>query len=101
MSSNNWVSLKHKILAEPPSYSFEEKSILDLVYEAYCECHGYDSEEIMSCYHNLCELLAHLSYKEREQILNSTSLLCKEYERNGFIEGIRIGIRLDTEINKS
>lgn len=100
MTPNHLALLKSKLLSEPPSYSFEEKSILDLIYDAYCECHGYDSDEIMACYHNLCELLAHLSYKEREQILNSISLLCKEYERNGFIEGVKIGLRLDTEINK-
>lgn len=91
-------SLKTVILKSAMNISPEPESILDLLYDSYFECHGCSADLIKDRFHDLLIMLDGLEPQQQSDVVDLVALLCMEHERAGFIEGIKIGVRLEGEL---
>lgn len=72
--------------------------MLDMLYQCYFEQHTMDTEEISRQFSSLADILGKLTLKEHDQVWNLTCALCTEHEKQGFLEGLRMGVALAEEL---
>lgn len=89
--------LKAHAAAQEPG-SEDGESILTLLYEAYSDTHRLDDAQIKADFNELYRLMNDMPLREMDQIIYPVCTLCRDHERAGFIEGVRVGIHLAQEI---
>lgn len=73
-------------------------SVLEMLYECYNENHPYDNEEIKSDFNELYQKMNGMSLRDMDKIIYPVCTLCRDYEKAGFVEGVRLGVRLAREL---
>ena len=77
------------------------ESILSLLYEAYGDANRIDDDQIKADFGELYRLLNGIPLREMDWIVNPVCALCRDHERNGFVHGVQVGIRLAKEAQNS
>ena len=90
-------SLKIYIEQNPPNCG-DAESVLDMLYECHNENSPYDNEQIKADFNELYQQMNGMPLREMDQIVYPVCRLCRDHERAGFVEGIKIGIRLQSEL---
>ena len=73
------------------------ESILSLLYEAYGDENHIDDDQIKADFGELYRLLNGMPLREMDWIINPVCALCRDHERNGFVRGVLVGVRLSQE----
>ena len=89
--------LKEYTLSHEPNYG-DGESILTLLYEAYSEVNRMDDDQIKADFNALYTAMNGMTLHEMDQIIYPVCTLCRDHEKAGFVEGVRIGIRLIFEV---
>ena len=89
--------LKAHIEANPPNFG-DGESVLTMLYEYHNENNPYDNEQIRADFNNLYQQMNGMPLREMDQIVYPVCRLCRDHERAGFIEGIRLGVLLVQEL---
>lgn len=93
-------TLKAHVAAHPPDYGDSDAhSILEMLYAHYNEFNGMDTEEIKQDFETLYQRIAGMPLREMDKIIDTVCSLCRNHEKAGFVEGIKIGIRLEKELS--
>ena len=74
------------------------ESLLSLLYEAYEDVNRIYDAQIKADFAELYRLLNGMPLREMDWIINPVCALCRDHERNGFVHGVQVGIRLAQEI---
>ena len=90
-------ALKSHIAQHPPNYS-DGESILTMLYECHNENNPYDNEQIKEDFNELYRQMNGMELREMDKIIYPVCKLCRDHEKAGFIEGIRVGIMLAKEL---
>ena len=90
--------LKSRIMQEQPDFG-DGESVLTLLYEAYSEVNRMDDAQIKADFNELYRLMNGMELREMDKIIYPVCTLCRDHERSGFIEGIKIGFLLTEELN--
>lgn len=77
----------------------DAESILELLFNAYTEVTGLDNETIREDFNNLYAAMNSKSLHEMDEILYPVCTLCRDHEKAGFEEGIKVGLRLAQELS--
>ena len=72
-----------------------------MLFDAYKESSGFDNAVIKADFEELYRLMNGKSLKEIDEIIYTVCTLCREHEKAGFIEGIKIGMKLARELEIS
>lgn len=80
-----------------PNFS-DGESVLIMLYEFHNENNPYDNEQIKVDFHELYQKMNGMPLREMDKIIYPVCALCRDHERAGFVEGIKIGVRLATEL---
>ena len=91
--------LKAYIDAHSPNFG-DGESVLTMLYECHNENNPYDDEQIKEDFNELYRLMNGMELREMDRIIYSVCRLCRDHERSGFIEGIKIGILLQAELTE-
>ena len=75
------------------------ESILSLLYEVYSERHGLDNDQINRDFGMLYEAMSGMTLRDMDRIIDPVCTLCRSHQRSGFVDGIKIGIRLADELS--
>ena len=94
-------ALQSKLDALQPNYPDNADSILEVLFDAYNESSGFDNAAIKADFEELYRLMNGKSLKEIDEIIYAVCTLCRDHERAGFVEGVKIGMRLAEELNIS
>ena len=89
--------LKAYIQSHPPNYG-DGESVLTMLYECHNESNPYDNEQIKEGFNELYRLMNGMELREMDRIIYPVCKLCRDHERSGFIEGIKIGVLLQAEL---
>lgn len=92
-------ALKSYIASRPPNLG-DEDSVLGLLYEAHSESNAMYDDEIKADFHALYEAMNGMPLREMDQIVYPVCTLCRSHQKSGFIEGVRIGVMLCSELGK-
>ena len=76
------------------------QNLLDLLYDAYNDTTGMDNEEIKADFEELYRLMNGKPLQEIDEIIYAVCTLCRDHEKAGFIEGVKVGIGLGQELAK-
>lgn len=91
--------LKAYIQSKPPNYG-DGESVLTMLYECHNENNPYDNEQIKADFNELYRLMNGMELREMDKIIYPVCKLCRDHERSGFIEGIKIGVLLQAELTE-
>ena len=89
--------LKHRVAENPPNYG-DSNSVLGLLYECFNENNPYDNEQIRADFNELYQQMNGMTLREMDNIVYPVCKLCRDHEKSGFIEGIKIGIHIVEEM---
>ena len=89
--------LKQRVAENPPNYG-DADSILGLLYECFNENNPYDSDEIKADFEELYQQMNGMSLRDMDKVIYPVCKLCRDHEKAGFVEGIKVGIRLQAEL---
>ena len=84
--------------AENPSGFGDGESILTLLYEAYAESNRMDDGTIREDFNELYRQMNGMDLREMDRIIYPVCTLCRDLQRSGFVEGVKVGLRLSEEI---
>ena len=100
MKMNEFMTaLQTHLATQQPNYPSNAESILEVLFDAYNESSGFDNAAIKSDFEELYRLMNGKPLKEIDEIIYAVCTLCRDHEKAGFIEGIKVGMRLAMELN--
>ena len=91
--------LREYIEENPPNFG-DGESVLTLLYEAYADSNKMDDGTIREDFNELYRLMNGMELREMDKIIYPVCALCRDHQRSGFVEGIKIGIRLGKELSE-
>lgn len=91
--------LNANIAKNPPNFG-DSASALVLLYEAYNEVNPMDNAQIKADFNALYHAMNGMELQEMDRIIYPVCTLCRDHERAGFVEGVKIGIRLRQELSE-
>ena len=97
MKMNEYLTALQTYLAAQQSTN---QNILDLLYDAYNDTTGMDNEAIKAHFERLYQLMNGKPLQEIDEIIYAVCTLCRDHERAGFVEGVKVGIGLGQELAK-
>lgn len=90
-------ALKTYIEQNPTNYR-DGESVLGMLYECHNENNPYDNEQIKADFNELYQQMNGMPLREMDKIIYPVCKLCRDHEKAGFVEGIKIGIQLTSEL---
>lgn len=91
--------LRSYIAENPPDFG-DGDSVLTLLYEAYAESNRMDDGTIKEDFNELYRLMNGMDLREMDRIIYPVCTLCRDHQRSGFVEGVKIGILLQAELTE-
>ena len=77
----------------------DANTVLELLYNTYYEhvCTD-DTDEVKQAFDELYQAMTGKTLKEKDEVIYATCRLCSLHQQTGFIDGIRLGLRLAQEL---
>ena len=94
----NFYDVLDQYVSENQPNFGDGESVLTLLYEAYSECNRLDDARVKEDFNELYRLMNGMELREMDKIIYPVCKLCRDHERSGFVEGIKIGIMLASEL---
>lgn len=95
----NFFNVLNQYISENQPNFGDGESVLTMLYEAYSECNRLDDAQIKANFNELYRLMNGMELRDMDKIIYPVCRLCRDHERSGFVEGIRIGLMLYHELN--
>lgn len=93
--------LKAHIEANPPNYGDRDiQSILEMLWNTYCQHNQLDSAQIKEGFTELYRHMKDVPISDMDDVIDTVCTLCWEHEKTGFVEGAKVGIRLALELTE-
>ena len=92
-------ALQSKLDTLQPNYPDNAESIMDVLFDAYNESRGFDNAAIKSDFEELYRLMKDKPLQEMDEIIYAVCTLCRDHEKAGFVEGVKVGMSLTNELN--
>ena len=83
----------------PRSEDLSPESLLEMLFNVYTEFNGFDNQIIREDFNDLYTAMNGKTLREMDQIIYPVCTLCRDHEKTGFQEGVKVGIRLAQEAN--
>ena len=90
-------AIKSHIKTHPPHFG-DGESVLTMLYECYNENNPYDNAQIKADFNEFYQQMKGMPLREMDNIVYPVCKLCRDHEKAGFIEGIRLGVLLAQEV---
>ena len=93
-------ALQTKLATQQPNYPNNAESILEVLFDAYNESSSFDNAAIKADFEELYRLMNGKALKEIDEIIYAVCTLCRDHEKAGFIEGVKVGFTLRSELTE-
>ena len=94
---NYFEKLRTHIAENPPDFG-DGASVLTMLYEAYAESNSMDDGTIKEDFNELYRQMNGMELREMDKIIYPVCTLCRDHQRSGFVEGVKVGMRLREEL---
>lgn len=82
---------------EPTDYG-QGESVLTMLYECYSDSNRMDDAQIRADFKELYHEMNGMTIREMDNIIYPVCSLCRDHQRVGFTEGVKIGLLLAGEV---
>ena len=94
-----YITVLRKYVEEnQPNYGSDAHSILEMLYCYYHECNNTDTDAVKAAFEDLYQRMHGMPLREMDRIIDAVCTLCREHERAGFTDGVKVGILLSSEM---
>ena len=83
----------------PREEDHSPESLLEMLFNVYTEFNGFDNQVIREDFNDLYTAMNGKTLREIDQIIYPVCTLCRDHEKTGFQEGVKVGIRLSRELH--
>ena len=90
--------LQSKLDTLQPKYPNNAESILEVLYNSYNEYSCFENEQIKADFEELYQHMNGKPLQEMDEIIYAVCTLCRDHEKAGFMEGVKVGIHLAQEL---
>ena len=94
----NFYDVLNQYISENRPDFGDGESVLTMLYEAYSECNRLDDARVKEDFNELYQLMNGMELRDMDKIIYPVCKLCRDHEKAGFIEGIRVGVLLAQEV---
>ena len=95
---NRYIEVLRRCVAEnPPNYG-DANSILEMLFTSYHECNNTDTDAVKAAFEDLYQRMHGIPLREMDRIVDAVCTLCREHEKAGFVEGMKVGLKLATDL---
>lgn len=70
-----------------------------MLYECHNESNPYNNEQIKADFNELYQQINGMPLLEMGKIIYLVCKLCRDHEKAGFVEGVKMGVQLASELN--
>ena len=99
MKMNEFMAaLQAKLDTLQPNYPNNAESILEVLYNTYNEYSCFENEQIKADFEELYQRMNGKPLQEMDEIIYAVCTLCRDHEKAGFMEGVKIGFHLTQEL---
>ena len=91
-------ALQSKLDTQQPNYPNNAESILEVLFDAYNESSSFDNAAIKADFDELYRLMNGKPLKEIDEVIYAVCTLCRDHEKAGFSEGIKVGFILAKDL---
>ena len=99
MKMNEFMTaLQTHLATQQPNYPDNAESVLEVLFDAYNESSGFDNETIKADFEELYRHMNDKPLKETDEIIYAVCTHCRNHERTEFIEGVKVGMDLASEL---
>ena len=100
MKMNEFMTaLQTHLATQQPNFPDNAESVLEVLFDAYNESSSFDNAAIKADFEELYRLMNGKTLKEIDEIIYAVCTLCRDHEKVGFIEGVKVGMLLAREMN--
>ena len=92
------TSLQSKLDTLQPNYPNNAESILEVLYNSYNEYSCFENEQIKADFEELYQRMNGKPLQEMDEIIYAVCTLCRDHEKAGVMEGVKVGIHLAQEL---
>ena len=92
------TSLQSKLDTLQPNYPNNAESVLEVLYDTYNEHSCFENEQIKADFEELYQRMNGKPLQEMDEIIYAVCTLCRDHEKAGFMEGVKIGFHLTQEL---
>ena len=94
------AALQAGLNATEPSFGDDADTVLGMLCSTYYELNcNADTDEVKQAFDDLYQAMTGKTLKEKDEVIYATCRLCSLHQQTGFIDGIKLGIRLAQELN--
>ena len=86
--------LKRHVAENPPNDGNDAQSILEMLFSYYHECNNTDTDAVKAAFEDLYRRMHGMPLREIDRIVDAICTLCREHEKSGFVEGVKVGMLL-------
>lgn len=90
---------KNHIDSHTPNFG-DGESVLTLLYETYAECNKMDDGTLKEDFDELYRLMNGMPLRDMDKIIYPVCTLCRDHQRSGFVDGVKVGMLLADEVRK-
>ena len=72
-----------------------------MLYECYNERSPSDNEQIKADFDDLYLAMNGMTLQDMDKIIYPLCTLCRAHEKTGFIEGIKLGLRIEQALSET
>ncbi len=100
MRMNDFLhALQAELNATETDFGDDANTVLGFLYGAYNEYNGTDTDDIKQAFEDLYQAMNGKTLREKDEVIDTVCRLCSLHQQAGFIDGIRLGLRLSQELN--
>ena len=92
------AALRNYVAENPPNYGSDANCILEILFTYYHECNNTDTDAVKAAFEDLYQRMHGMPLREIDRIVDTICTLCREHEKAGFVEGVKVGVQLGKEI---
>ena len=94
----NYFEKLRAYITENPTDFGDGESVLTLLYEVYADSNKMDDGTIKEDFDELYRQMNGMELREMDKIIYPVCTLCRDHQRSGFVEGVKVGVRLRNEL---
>jgi len=75
------------------------ESLLEILLKVFTEFNGLDNDVIRQDFNRLYTAMNGKSLREIDAVIDPVCELCRDHQKAGFVEGVKVGVRLAQEVD--
>ena len=94
------AALQVKESTQQANFGDDADTVLGMLCSTYYELNcNADTDEVKQAFDELYQSMTGKTPKEKDEVIYATCCLCSLHQQTGFIDGIRLGLKLSQELN--